>query len=164
MRLRELGNGAGERLPREGIEFQLNPFTGPDKLHFRLVDDHHRLEAMRVAHHAEHRSLLERGPDVLSAERVARPGGQLAPLLTLRLEAGRRQHDAGPRGHEHQFLAVIPLAVELLANARQRLLDRADLEAGGRIGKPLPLETLEPALVLRRLPLQVGDLEVEIDI
>ena len=52
---------------------------------------------------------------------------------------------------------------QLLLDALERLLHRADLQARRRIGEPLPLQAVEPGPRLRGLPLQIRDREVEID-
>jgi hypothetical protein len=52
---------------------------------------------------------------------------------------------------------------QLLGDALERLLHRADLEPRRRIGEPLPLEAVEPGPRLRGLSLQIRDREIEIE-
>ena len=165
MGLRQFIHRASERAPGEGVELQIDRLPADDELHLRLVHHHHPLELLRLANHAEHRALGEGRPKILLAERTARPAWQLARghrLLRGR-HIRRRQHDAIPGRHEHELLTIFLLLRQLLLDALERLLYRADLQARRRIGEPLTLQAVEPGPRLRGLPLQIRDREVEID-
>ena len=75
-----------------------------------------------------------------------------------------RQHNASGGCDKYEFFTIGELLGELLFDARQRLLDRAKLQAGCRVGEPLPLQRLQLRAELGCLALKVGNLQIEVDI
>ena len=150
-------------MPWHRVELQVDPLPARHELHLRLIYDHHRLEGFRVADEAEHRALGECGTDVSLPEDMTTPSWEPAGSVRGLFDGRGREHDAATRGGEYEIRPVLPLPAELLLDALERFLDRADLEAGGGIGEAFPFEARQSRLRLGCLPVEVGNCQIEVD-